>query len=290
MLRALIKTMRPRQWPKNAFVLAGIVFDRQLTNLPALTRTIEALILFCLLSSIVYIINDLTDLEADRLHPQKRLRPIPSGQLSIPAAITAAAGLLLVTLPLAFFLSPNFGGIAILYFLTNLAYSKWLKHIPLVDVLTLAAFFVLRVLGGVSVIQVQRFSPWLYVITILLALYLGFGKRRAELALLAEGANAHRRVLQGYTIPLLDQLILVVSSSTIVSYCLYTFLAPVQADNHSMMLTIPFVLYGIFRYLYLVEVQHSGGAPEELLLSDRPLQVAIGLWGLSILIIFYLLN
>jgi 4-hydroxybenzoate polyprenyltransferase len=289
MLSALIKTMRPRQWPKNALVIAPVVFDRQLTNLPALTRAIEAFIIFCLLSSIVYIINDVTDLEADRQHPQKRLRPLPSGELPVRVAIAAAVILLIIIIPFAFLLSPGFGGITIVYFLANLAYSKWLKHISLVDVLVLAAFFVLRVLGGVSVIQVQLFSPWLYVITTLLALYLGFGKRRAELALLAEEANAHRRVLQGYTIPLLDQLILIVSSSTVVSYCLYTFLAPVQPNNHAMMLTIPFMLYGIFRYLFLIEVEHSGGAPEELLLSDRPLQITIGLWGLSILIIFYLI-
>ena len=290
MLRALIKTMRLRQWPKNAVVMAPIVFDRQLTSLPALGRTLGALILFCLLSSIVYIINDLLDMEADRKHPQKRLRPIASGKLPIPVAIGAAAGLLVIVLPLTYLISPNFTIIAAAYFLLNLAYSIWLKHIPLVDVLSIAAFFVLRVAGGVAVIQVQRFSPWLYVITTLLALYIGFGKRRAELALLTDEANSHRRVLQGYTIPLLDQFLLVVSSSTVVSYCLYTFLAPVQTDNHSMMLTIPFVIYGIFRYLYLVEVEHAGGAPEELLLSDRPLQIAIGLWSLSIFIIYYLLN
>lgn len=289
MLLALLKTMRPRQWPKNAAVMVPIVFDRQLTSLPALSRTLGALVLFCLLSSIVYIINDLLDLEADRKHPQKRFRPIASGELPIPVAIGVATGLLMVVLLLSYFLSPSFAIVGAVYFLINLAYSIWLKHIPLVDVLTIAAGFVLRVAGGVVIIQVRQFSPWLYVITTLLALYIGFGKRRAEMALLMDNANVHRPVLQGYTIPLLDQFLLIVSGSTLVSYCLYTFLAPVQTNNHTMMLTIPFVMYGIFRYLYLVEVEHAGGAPEELLLSDRPLQFAIGLWSLSVFIIYYLL-
>jgi 4-hydroxybenzoate polyprenyltransferase len=170
----------------------------------------------------------------------------------------------------------------------NLAYSKWLKHVPLLDVLIIAAGFVLRVAGGVMLIQVQRFSPWLYVVMTLGALYIGFGKRRSELSLLAAGASNHRRVLDGYTLPLLDQLITIVSSTTIVAYSLYTFSAPNLPDNHSMMLTIPFVIYGIFRYLYLIQVKDSGGAPEEMLFSDRPLQITIVLWGAAVLLIFYL--
>jgi hypothetical protein len=157
-----------------------------------------------------------------------------------------------------------------------------------VDVLIIAAGFVLRVAAGVMLIQVERFSPWLYVVTTLLALYLGFGKRRAELALLAEGAYSHRKVLDGYTIPFLDQLITIVSSTTVVAYSLYTFSAPNLPVNHTMMLTIPFALYGIFRYLYLIQVKNYGGAPEEMLFSDRPLQISILLWGLSILAIFYI--
>jgi hypothetical protein len=157
-----------------------------------------------------------------------------------------------------------------------------------VDVLTIAAGFVLRVHAGVTLIPVERFSPWLNVVTTLLALYLGFGKRRAELAMLAENASAHRRVLDGYTLRLLDQYILIVSGTTIIAYSLYTFSAPNLPSNHTMMLTIPFVLYGIFRYLYLLEVEHEGGAPEEILLSDRPLQVAILLWMAAVLAIFYL--
>jgi 4-hydroxybenzoate polyprenyltransferase len=290
MLLALFKTMRPRQWTKNAIVLAPLVFDRQLGNLEGVARSAAALALFCLLSSAIYIINDLVDLEADRQHPKKKLRPLAAGQLSPTIAIAAALVILLIIFPLAYLLSPAFAAITAGYFLLNLAYSKWLKHIPLIDVMVIAAGFVLRVAGGVTVIQVKLFSPWLYVVTTLLSLYIGFGKRRAELALLDKGANSHRPVLEGYTIPLLDQIITVVSSSTIVAYSLYTFSAPISPNNHAMMLTIPFVLYGVFRYLYLVQVKQYGGAPEELLLSDHPLQAAIALWGLSIVAILYFIT
>ena len=186
----------------------------------------------------------------------------------------------MVIFPSAYILSPTFAIIGFAYFLINLAYSFWLKHIPLVDVLIIAAGFVLRVAAGVMLIQVERFSPWLYVVTTLLALYLGFGKRRAELALLADGAYSHRKVLDGYTIPFLDQLITIVSSTTVVAYSLYTFSAPNLPENHTMMLTIPFALYGIFRYLYLIQVKNYGGAPEEMLFTDRPLQISIAPLGI----------
>lgn len=288
MLRALLRTMRPKQWTKNAFVLAAVVFDRQLLNQNAILRSLLGFFLFCLLSSSVYIFNDIFDVEADRIHPQKRTRPIASGQLPIPIAVGAGIGITLVTLTGSFILSTSFGWIALAYFLINLAYSNWLKHIPLIDVLIIAAGFVLRVAAGVMLIVVERFSPWLYVVTTLFALYIGFGKRRAELALLTSNANNHRRVLEGYTIPFLDQLITIVSGTTIVGYSLYTFSAPNLPQNHTMMLTIPFVLYGIFRYLYLIQIKQAGGAPEELLMADRPLQITILLWALSILLIFYL--
>ncbi len=285
---ALIKTMRPKQWAKNGVLFAALVFDRQLTNLLSLERTFAGFVIFCLLSSAVYIINDILDIESDRAHPQKKNRPIPSGALPVGIAIGFAILLLLIAFPAAYLLAPGFALICALYFFMNLAYSKWLKHVPLLDVLIIAAGFVLRVAGGVMLIQVQRFSPWLYVVMTLGALYIGFGKRRAELSLLAGDASNHRRVLGGYTIPLLDQLITIVSSTTIVSYSLYTFSAPNLPANHSMMLTIPFVLYGIFRYLYLIQVKNSGGAPEEMLFSDRPLQITIVLWGAAVLFIFYL--
>jgi 4-hydroxybenzoate polyprenyltransferase len=236
----------------------------------------------------VYIFNDISDIEADRQHPEKKNRPLPSGKLPVKLAWAAGIFLVVLVLPLSYLLSPAFAAVILAYLLLILAYSKWLKHIPILDVLVIAAGFVLRVHAGVSLITIERFSPWLYVVTTLGALYLGFGKRRAELALLAGNANSHRRVLDGYTIPLLDQYILIVSSTTILAYSLYTFSAPNLPENHSMMLTIPFVIYGVFRYLYLVQSKHAGGAPEEVLLSDRPLQATILLWGLAVMGIFYL--
>ncbi len=288
-VKALIRALRPRQWVKNGLIFAGLVFDRQLTpsHPLAILHTIAGFVIFCLLSGVVYIINDIMDADADRKHPQKRLRPIASGELPVPVATVVAIVLIVVLLPASYLLSPSFAAIALIYFLSNLAYSKWLKHIPILDVITIASGFVLRVGAGVSLIQVARFSPWLYVVTTLASLYVGFGKRRAELALLEDEANAHRRVLDGYTIPLLDQFITIVSGTTIIAYSLYTFSAPNLPDDHVMMLTIPFVLYGIFRYLYLIQIKHFGGAPEDVLFSDRPLQIAILLWGISVLIIFY---
>lgn len=304
-LLPLIKTMRPKQWAKNGFLFAGLLFDGQLWPLnqavgigPTL-HTLAAFVLFCLLSSSVYIINDLSDVEADRQHPKKRLRPIAAGTLPIPVARLAVIILLVIVFPLAYLLSysynptpgaarpPYFVLIALGYFLLNLAYSRWLKHMVVLDVLVLASFYVIRVAAGVSIIHVERFSPWLYVFTTFLALFLGVGKRRAERNLLADGANTHRKVLEGYTLPLLDQYLNIVSSVTIITYSLYTFSAPNLPENHTMMLTIPFLIYGIFRYLYLVQVEQSGGAPEEVLFTDRPLQITVLLFGLAILAVFY---
>ncbi len=288
---SLVKAMRPRQWVKNGVIFAALVFDQQMTpdNLPAILRTAAGFLIFCLLSGIVYIINDIADIEADRQHPDKRNRPIASGRLPVPIARAFAIGAIIVIFPLSILLSPQFAAIALTYLLLNLAYSFKIKHIPLLDVFAIALGFLLRVAAGVVLIEVARFSPWLYVVTTLGSLYLGFGKRRAELAVLADGANAHRRVLDGYSLPLLDQLITIVSATTIIAYSLYTFSAPNLPENHIMMLTIPFVIYGIFRYLWLIQVKHSGGAPEDVLLSDRPLQVSIILWGLSVLLIFYVM-
>ena len=289
MLKALLKTMRPRQWvTKNVFIFAAIVFDKQLFVVDSFLRTLAGFALFCLISSSVYIFNDIADVEADRQHPEKKNRPIPSGKLPMSAAWTAGILLAAVTLAAGYLLAPSFAYVIGLYFLINVAYSKWLKHIPIIDVFIISAGFVLRVHAGVTLIQVERFSPWLYVVMTLLSLFLGFGKRRAELALLAQGAGSHRKVLEGYTLPLLDQYIMIVSGTTIVAYSLYTFSAPNVPKNDSMMLTIPFVVYTIFRYLYLIEVKHAGGAPEEILLSDRPFQIAMLLWAAAVLAIFYL--
>ena len=287
-LLPLLQTMRPRQWIKNGLLFIPLIFDKQLTNWSALARVGLGFMLFCLLSSLVYIINDLVDVEADRNHPQKRLRPIASGKLKVSTALFAATLLGLIFFIPAIWLSPEFALIGLVYLLLNLAYSAWLKHSPILDVMILASFYVLRVGAGVTLINVHQFSPWLYVFTTFLALFLGIGKRRAELYLLAADANSHRKALGGYTLPLLDQLMLIVSSSTIITYSLYTFAGPNLPVNNTMMLTIPFVIYGIFRYLYLVQLMQIGGEPEEVLFTDRPLQITILLWGLSILFIYYL--
>jgi 4-hydroxybenzoate polyprenyltransferase len=289
MVKYILKEMRPRQWTKNAFIFAALVFDRKLLVLEAFKSTLLAFFLFCLLASSVYIVNDILDRESDRNHPTKKERPIASGKLPIGLALAVALILLTISLVGAYLLKPAFFVICVVYFLLNLAYSKWLKHMPLIDVMVIAACFVLRVAAGVSVIEVQRFSPWLYVVMTLLALYIGFGKRRAEMSILvSDSPQAHRKVLSGYSVEFIDQMITVVSATTIIAYSLYTFSAPNLPDNHAMMLTIPFVLYGIFRYLYLIKIRNAGGEPEELLLKDRPLQATILLWGLSILVIFYI--
>jgi 4-hydroxybenzoate polyprenyltransferase len=288
MLKALIKTMRIRQWTKNGFIFFALIFDKQLFNPEPFLRTLEGFFLFCLVSSAVYRYNDIADVEADRNHPEKKFRPIASGLLPIGAARFAAALLVAIALPLGYLLSPTFSLILASYLFINLLYSRWLKHVPILDVLIVSSGFVLRVAAGVALITVERFSPWLYMITILFSLYIGLGKRRAEMNLLAQGASSHRRVLDGYTIPLLDQYITIVSGMTIVAYSLYTFSAPNLPESHSMMLTIPFVVYGIFRYLQLIQMGHAAGAPDEVALKDRPLQVTVLLWGLAVIAVFYL--
>jgi 4-hydroxybenzoate polyprenyltransferase len=276
--------MRPKQWAKNLLIFGGLVFDRQLTYLPSLVPTVVGFALFCLLSSSVYLINDLSDVDSDRKHPKKKHRPIASGSLPIPVARVAAAVFMGVALIGGFLLSPLFALICAIYVVLNLGYSFWLKHMPVIDVLVLASFYVLRVWAGVSLIEVQRFSPWIYVFTTFLALFLGVGKRRTEI--MRNGAQS-RKVLSGYTSTFLEQLLLIVLSLSIVTYSLYTFLAPNLPENHAMMLTIPFVIYGFFRYLYLVQVENRGEAPEEILFSDRPLQIDLILWVVTILLIFY---
>jgi 4-hydroxybenzoate polyprenyltransferase len=295
MFKALLKTMRPRQWTKNAFVFASLVFDGKLFHPTDFLRTLAGFGLFCIISSAIYIFNDILDLETDRLHPVKRNRPIASGKLPVPVAISAGILLALAALIAGTLLAWQYALVLLIYVVLMLFYSKWLKHIPILDVMILATGFVLRVHAGSTLIIVDRFSPWLYVIMTLLALYLGFGKRRAELTLLTEsgaaqpGNETFRKVLDGYTIPLLDQFINIVSGTTIVAYSLYTFFRPDAPSNHTLMLTIPFVVYAVFRYLYLIQVEHCGGEPEEILLTDRPFQIALALWGLTVLAVFYLL-
>lgn len=288
MLRAIAQTMRPKHWAKNVFLFVALVFDRKLTNSEAIIDTFAGVILFSLIASLVYIINDITDIEADRQHPTKKNRPIAAGRLPIRVAWIVAAVIVLFVFPLSYLLSPEFTIVALVYLVLNLAYSKWIKHIVLLDIIVLASFYVLRVAAGVALIEVARFSPWLYVFTTFLALLIGTGKRRAELALLAEGANAHRRVLDGYHLEFLDQLITLASGMTIITYSLYSFSAPNLPENHAMMLTIPFIIYSIFRYQYLLQVKGTGGVPEDIVFSDRPLQLAILFYGITVLVIFYI--
>ena len=289
MLNALLKTMRLRQWTKNGFVFFALIFDKQLFIVDSFLRTLAGFFLFCLISSAVYLLNDIADVEADRQHPEKKHRPIASGKLPLNVATGAAVGLIVITLPVAYYLAPALALILAVYLLINILYSSWLKHIPILDVLIISAGFVLRVAAGVTLITVVRFSPWLYVITTLFSLYIGFGKRRAEMTLLEEDASEHRKVFDGYTLPLIDQYITIVSGTTIVAYSLYTFNTPnLPPNNHSMMLTIPFVVYGIFRYLQLIQTGHAAGAPDEVALKDRPLQITVLLWGLAVIAIFYL--
>ncbi len=289
MFKALIKTMRPRQWTKNGFIFFGLIFDKRLFDVGALSRTIAGFFLFCLISSAVYLLNDVADVEADRNHPEKKNRPIASGQLPVNVALTVALLFVILILPLSYWLSPLFALFIAVYFAINVLYSRWLKHISILDVLILSSGFVLRVAGGIALILPvqQKFSPWLYMITVLFSLYIVLGKRRAELDLLAQGASAHRKVFNGYTLPLLDQYITIVSGMTIMAYSLYTFSASNLPASHTMMLTIPFVVYGIFRYLQLIQTGHAAGAPDEVALKDRPLQITVLLWGLAVVAILY---
>lgn len=289
-ITGLIKTMRPRQWIKNGFIFIPLMFDRKLDDIPHLLATIAGFCLLCLISSTVYLINDLVDIEADREHPTKCKRPLPSGQLSKGLATGAAIAFPLIALPLGFLLNEWFAAVLLTYLVIQLAYSFWLKHVVLLDVMTIAAGFLLRVAAGVILTDVVRFSPWLYIFTTMLALFLGFGKRRHELVLLQGNASNHRVILDQYNIKLLDEMIMIVTATTVLTYALYTFSAEGLPENHSMMLTIPFVLYGIFRYLYLIHVKGEGGAPEEIALRDRPIQIAIALWGLLIIALLYIFD
>lgn len=279
--------MRPRQWTKNLFIFAALLFDLKLFDLTYAVRTVLAFVLFCILSGCVYLINDLTDIEKDRQHPVKRNRPLASGKLKRSWAVAAAVVVPPITLSLCFLLQPLFGLIALAYFVIQLLYSLGLKNVVILDVLIIAAGFVLRVAAGAAVAEAQRFSPWIYVCITLLALFLALGKRRNELTLLDANALEHRKVLQEYSPELLDEMIALVTSSTVIAYSLYTFSAENLPANKAMMLTIPFVLYSIFRYLYLIHEKNLGGSPEEILIRDAPFIVSNLCWGAVVVLILY---
>jgi len=280
--------MRPHQWTKNAIIFAGLVFDGKLGNFELLGQTLLVVLCFCLASSSVYLLNDLVDIEKDRLHPRKRLRPLPSGQLDPRLATVTSAGLAVVALGLATWLNPWVGLITLAYLLQNVAYSFYLKNLVIIDVMVLSLGFLLRVIAGVVIAQVSHFSPWLYVCVTLLSLFLGFGKRRHEISLLEEGAAKHRSSLQHYNLALLDQIIGIVTTSTFLAYTFYCFEAETSlVPDGRMLLTAPFVFYFIVRYLYLIHVKKQGGAPDELLLKDRPLFIDSVLWALAVVVLIY---
>ena len=303
-LRAIVATMRPRQWTKNFAVFVGIIFAQRLLSVPSLERTILAFATFCLASSTIYLLNDLLDLENDRQHPTKRNRPLASGKLPVSWAIAtigilflACAGLttwiFFVPIALQDDIYAPFGGANLVFALTIATYlilmtlySIRLKHVVLIDVFIIASGFVLRILAGAVVIPVS-ISGWLYLVTCLLSLFLALSKRRHELVLLQGQASTHRQILKEYSIPMLDQMITIVATTTIMAYSLYTVEG--TTGNHRLIVTIPLVLYGIFRYLYLVYMRMEGGSPEEVLLRDRHMLGTVMLCTILIIVILYIL-
>jgi 4-hydroxybenzoate polyprenyltransferase len=271
--------MRPQQWIKNLFLFAALVFSGHLFIEGDVGRTVAGFLLFSVAASGVYIFNDITDLERDRLHPVKKLRPLPSGRLSVGFAAGVSAFLGAAGLAGAWLLEPAFGGIVLTYVLLNVLYSFRLKHVVILDVMTISAGFVLRVLAGAAIIAVPT-SEWLIICTVLLSLFLGFSKRRHELTMLEATADNHRAVLQHYSPYFLDQMIGIVTASTVMSYILYTISQDTveKFGTKNLIYTVPFVLYGIFRYLYLVHKRDEGGDPTRLALTDRPLLVNTILW------------
>jgi len=284
----LLISVRPGEWIKNTFVFAGLVFSRKLTDPDAVIASVTAFAIFCALSGVVYLINDVSDRERDRQHPRKCDRPIACGTLSVGTALSAAAVLAAGGLTAAWLMGRAFGAVATAYVTLLALYSGPLKHIVIIDVLTIAIGFVLRVAAGAVAVGVPM-SHWLLVCTILLAMFLGLSKRRHELTLLTDGAIGHRRILQEYSPYLLDQMIGVVTASTLMAYVFYAISeeTAVRFGTSLLGLTIPFPLYGIFRYLYLVHQREGGGSPAELLLNDRPLLACVALWGLAVVVIIY---
>ena len=286
---ALLEAMRPRQWTKNLFVFAGVIFGHRLTDPWAVGTSIAAFLVFCLLSSGVYLINDLVDAERDRQHPTKRDRPIASGRLAPGVARTAAIGLVVISLAWAWAITWQFAVLALIYVLLNLAYTLRLKHVVILDVLCIAIFFVLRAAAGAAAIDVT-ISHWLLICTILIALFIALSKRRHELVLLSNGAGNHRASLMEYSPYLLDQMIAVVTASTLMAYILYTVDARTvhEFGSDRLSYTIPFVIFGIFRYLYLVHQKGEGGNPDRIIVSDRQFLVNLLLWGMTVGLVIYL--
>ena len=285
MITALIQSMRPRQWSKNFFIFAGLLFTLDKYHPAAdYAKTLAAFIIFCILSGAGYIVNDILDREQDRVHPSKCKRPIASGMLGPGAAWSFAALLVLAGTSASFMLDPAFGCVAIFYLALTLAYTTVLKQVVLLDVITVAAGFVLRAVAGTTVIG-AIISPWLLICTILIALFISLAKRRDELESLREKASDHRLCLAEYSVPFLDQLINITASSTIMAYALYTFFSQTGEEHPYLMATLPFVIYGIFRYILLVHKGKGAGSPELLIILDKPLLADIILWAAACAVI-----
>lgn len=282
----LIRALRPLQWTKNSLVFAALLFDRRVFEFTALWHTLAAALVFCGVSSAIYLINDVRDAHHDRLHPRKQHRPIASGEVSTAQALRVAVVLLISGVGVSLAVRPAFALIILSYVALMVSYSYGLKRMVILDVFAIATGFVLRAAGGAVAISVPA-SPWLYVCTALGALFIGFGKRRNEIVTLESAAGQHRANLEEYSVAMLDQIITIVSAAMLIAYSLYTFDASNVPDSHAMMLTVPFVAYGLFRYLYLVYRKGEGGSPEVLLVKDPGLISCIVGWVLASLAILY---
>ncbi|MDQ2085624.1 decaprenyl-phosphate phosphoribosyltransferase [Herbivorax sp. ANBcel31] len=284
-LRGFVKLARPKQWIKNLFVFAALIFSGHVFEWDYLQKAALAFLFFCLISACVYILNDVVDVNKDRFHPKKKTRPVASGLISQKEAIAFLVILLPFSLVASFMVDLFLGIVVLAYFLNNLLYSLIAKHMVILDVMSIALGFLLRVIGGALVIKVD-ISPWILLCTLLLSLFLGFSKRRNELMILQEDAGTHRKILEEYSLEFIDNMLSIVTASTVMAYSLYTFSS--NADNYYMMATIPFVLYGIFRYQYIIYQKKEGGSPEETVLSDVPLIVNIFLWVVASVLILYI--
>lgn len=277
----MFKQLRPKQWTKNLLVFAAFVFSIGTASIETFINSIIGFLLFCFVSGCVYILNDFIDREADRLHPVKKYRPMASGQLNPYLAISVGLVILLSSLIIAFYLNVLFGVVLAAYFLLNVAYSIQLKHVVIIDIMIIAGGFVLRAIGGGLVINV-RITPWFLICTLLLALFLAINKRRHELLLLESDKGSHRKVLQFYSPELIDQLSTIVTASTLLSYMLFTF-----TSGHTiyLMWTIPFVVYGMFRYLYLIQIEGKGGSPDRVLLEDKHILVTVAAYAVLVIVL-----
>jgi 4-hydroxybenzoate polyprenyltransferase len=286
-VRDFFQILRIRQWTKNTLIFAALIFSSQASDISHIVKAVEAFFLFCLITGSVYIFNDIFDIEKDRVHPVKKFRPFPSGSIGIRTGWLFFSILGTVTLVLSFLFNIGFGAAVLSYFLLQILYTVYLKNVVILDVFVISFGFILRVIAGALAIDVAV-SNWILICTMLLALFLALSKRRHEIVLLEQKADVHRNILKEYTPYLLDQMIGVVTSATLVAYMIFTLSEEtIDKFGSHMVLTVPFVLYGIFRYLYLVHSKNGGGQPEELLLSDIPLQLTILAYGVVAIAVIY---